>query len=521
MWQLKCNTGYSLFFEWQNSESYIREKYDVYIDGKLYIKDKTTNIFSIFQDTCGEIEVTVKSKIIEYQQVVILKDNNYYINIGHYLTENDLTKDVTAKIQAIISSAPPNATIFIPKGRYKITSIFLKSDLKLVFDKNVIFSVSTNIDVFPIIPGIVETKKFEKEWHLSSWEGNPLSTHTSIINGYNLENVSIIGNLRIEANSSFENWWKEPKTLRKAWRPKTVFLNNCTNVIIHGTEIYNSPSWTIHPYYCQNIKLLDIYINNPSDSPNTDGINPESCENIEINGCVFDLGDDCIAIKSGKVYMAQKHYQPSKNIKITNCQMLRGHGAVVIGSEISCGVYDIYVDKCLFKQTDRGLRIKTRRGRGNKAIIDGINFKNIVMEDVKAPITINSFYCCDPDGYSDYVSTFAKQPVDERTPTLGKFNFSNIHCSGIEQVACIGYGLCEQPIEEIIVENSMFSFAANAQIGEPIMCREDVSMKRQVFVLMNVKSFIMVNNKIKAGAKEYAKYTNVINVKEKNNECCK
>src|SRR5699024_10394172 len=165
------------------------------------------------------------------------------------------------------------------------------------------------------------------------------------------------------------------KTKKAAWRPRTVFLINCDNVLIQGLSIKNSPSWTVHPYFSKNLKFIDLKIENPKDSPNTDGLNPESCENVEIIGVDFSVGDDCIAIKSGKLYMGRKRKTPSKNIIIRNCYMHDGHGAVVIGSEMSGGVHEVKVEACIFEKTDRGLRIKTRRGRGEQGRIDQITFK--------------------------------------------------------------------------------------------------------------------------------------------------
>lgn len=102
----------------------------------------------------------------------------------------------------------------------------------------------------------------------------------------------------------------------------------------------------------------------PKNSPNTDGCDPESCENVDILGVYFSVGDDCIAIKSGKIYMGRTYKTPSSGFNIRNCSMNFGHGAVVLGSEMSGGIRDIKVSQCIFNQTDRGLRIKTRRGRG-------------------------------------------------------------------------------------------------------------------------------------------------------------
>ena len=204
---------------------------------------------------------------------------------------------------------------------------------------------------------------------------------------------------------------------------------------------------------------------NPKNSPNTDGCDPESCKNVDIIGVYFSVGDDCIAIKSGKIYMGRKHKKPSDNFNIRNCSMNFGHGAIVLGSEMSGGIKNIKVSRCLFNQTDRGLRIKTRRGRGKDAIIDGIVFENIKMTEVLTPLVINMFYYCDPDGHTEYVYTKEKLPVDDRTPYLGSFTFKDIDCYDVNVAAGTFFGLPEQPINSINIENMKFHYAENPQSG--------------------------------------------------------
>ncbi len=521
MWLLKYNTWYSLFYENVEANSYFRESYDVYVDDKLVIKDNTTNTFSLYFSKLGTINVKVISNELEYREQVVLKDDNYFIDVSNYLQDTDYRFNLTSKLQAIIHSAPRQSTIYFPKAQYKITNLFLKSDLKIVFENDVMFDVETNPNLFPIIPDLVENKSFSKEEVLSTWEGNPQYGYASIFSGFDLENVEIIGKGLIKANSNSDNWWHEPKTFKRAWRPKTIYLKNCSNVIVHGLSIFNSPSWTVHPFYSDNLKFLDMYINNSKESPNTDGINPESCSNVEINGCYFNLGDDCIAIKSGKVYMSKNHYKPSSKIQILNCRMEHGHGAIVLGSEIACGVNSLEIKNCFFNDTDRGLRVKTRRGRGEKSVIDDVLFKNITMKDVRAPITINSFYKCDPDGESDYVASEKPIAPKEEVPILGNFYFENLSCSNVHQVICMAYGLPEAPIKKIEVTNSTFAFAKSAEIGIPLMMRNEIEQVNTLFNLLNVDCFVVNNNKFSSGRKLKKSFTNVNVVRDENNEYCK
>ena len=200
--------------------------------------------------------------------------------------------------------------------------------------------------------------------------------------------------------------------------------------------------------------------------------------------------------------MGAKYKKPSENFNIRNCSMNFGHGAVVLGSEMAGGIKDIKVSKCIFNETDRGLRIKTRRGRGKDAIIDGITFENIKMDNVLTPLVINMFYFCDPDGKTEYVWSKEKLPVDDRTPYLGKFTFKHIDCQNVNCAAGAFYGLPEQPIGEINFNDVHFTYADNPQAGKPAMMSfaEDIKGKGLLFnyvkkVNMKDVTFTKLNDK--------------------------
>ena len=172
-----------------------------------------------------------------------------------------------------------------------------------------------------------------------------------------------------------------------------------------------------------------------------------------------------------------------------------GHGAIVLGSEMSGGIKDITISQCLFNQTDRGLRIKTRRGRGKDAIIDGITFENIEMDDVLTPLVINMFYFCDPDGHTEYVYSKEKLPVDERTPYLGTFKFKDINCKNVNVAAGTFYGLPEQPIKSIDLENINFNYSDNPKEGIPAMMDGLDPMKGKGLIFSYVDEVTMKNVK--------------------------
>ena len=162
--------------------------------------------------------------------------------------------------------------------------------------------------------------------------------------------------------------------------------------------------------------------------------------------------------------------QSASNHVIRNCLMEFGHGAVTLGSETACGVKDLSVTRCLFSHTDRGLRIKTRRGRGKDCHITGIVFENILMDQVITPVVINMWYnCCDPDRFSDYVKCRTPLPVDDRTPRLGSFTFRDIDCTGAHAAACFIDGLPEAPIDQVTFQRVRIRFDENARPFTPAM----------------------------------------------------
>ena len=297
----------------------------------------------------------------------------------------------------------------------------------------------------------------------------------------------------IDGRAGESDWWENAKVMRGAFRPRLIFLNNCKNITVQGINLKNSPSWTVHPYFSSDLMFLDLNLQNPSDLPNTDGIDPESCKNVIIAGVKFSLGDDCIAIKSGKIYMGRKYKVPCEKLKVYQCFMEAGHGAVTIGSEMAAGVYNVEVKDCIFLATDRGLRIKTRRGRGKDAVIDGVVFDNIQMKHVKTPFVVNCFYFCDPDGKTTYVQSKEKYPVDDRTPNIKSLIFKNIVSEDCHVAAAYFYGLPEQKIEEIVMENITVTYTDQPEADVPAMTCDIEPCTKQGIFAANVKKLTLKN----------------------------
>lgn len=214
---------------------------------------------------------------------------------------------------------------------------------------------------------------------------------------------------------------------------------------------------------------------------------------MEITGLHFSLGDDCIAVKSGKIYMGRRYKTPSENIEIRQCLMENGHGAVTVGSEVGAGVKAVRVRDCLFRHTDRGLRVKTRRGRGKDSVLSDISFQHIVMDHVMTPFVVNSFYFCDPDGKTEYVQCREALPADERTPEIQNLSFTDIKAANCHAAASFLCGLPEQKIRKIELRNVDISFAEQAREGVPAMMEGVSACSRQGFTVMNVDTLVCEN----------------------------
>ncbi len=415
------------------------------------------------------------------------------LNVREFGAKGDGIQDDTLFIQAAIMACPKEGRVLVPRGNYQITSLFLKSDLNLELAEGAVLQANTDRNSFPKLPGLIESYNEKEEYNLGTWEGNPLTMYSGIITGIGAENVLLYGQGTIDGRAQLSDWWVNAKQMRGAFRPRLLYLNHCKNVTVQGLKFTNSPAWNIHPYFSRDLTFVDLTVENPQDSPNTDGLDPESCKNVLIAGSHFSLGDDCIAIKSGKIYMGSKYKTPCENITIRQCFMENGHGAVTIGSEMAGGVNSVTVQDCIFRDTDRGLRIKTRRGRGKDAVINKISFEHIRMEDVLTPLVINSFYFCDPDGKTQYVQTREPLPVDERTPEIKSLTFQDIDCKNCHVAAAYFLGLPEKKIEEISLKNCAFRFADEAKSDVPDMTGGLEPCSKMGIFASNVKKLILEN----------------------------
>ena len=467
---------------------YTRDAYTLSIGGRE-IKDNRSvvTVFGLEPDTLYDVKVTFDS----YKEPTETLDfktehESMTLNVRDFGAYGDGGHDDTAFIMAAIMCAPKDGRVLIPEGNYKHRGIYLKSDMRIELAKGATLSLMKDRLEIPRFPAHLEGSNGHDGYFLGTWEGEPQPMFNASVSAIGVKNSCIYGEGVMDGCASKEDWWLNPKEIRVACRPRMFFTKDSENVALQGITIKNSPAWTVHPFFSKNVGFYNLFLNNPWDSPNTDGIDPESCDGVEIAGVHFSLGDDCIAVKSGKIEMGRTYKTPCRNIHIYGCLMEDGHGAVTVGSEAAAGVSELVVERCTFNRTDRGLRVKTRRGRGKDSVMDNIIFRDIEMDGVITPFVVNSFYYCDKDGKTDYVQDRNPLPVDERTPVIKRLVFERIHAVNSHYAAGWIEGLPEQPIEEIVLRDISVSFAEDAKKGVPAMANFVPECCREGFIIKNV-----------------------------------
>ena len=365
-------------------------------------------------------------------------------NVRDYGALGDGHHKDTGSLQRAIEDCAKHGggNVFLPAGRYLTGAISLRSHITFEVGPGAVILGSEDPEDYPLRENPYTGRKYL----------------SSLIYADGVEDVTVTGRGTIDGQGAI--WWKRqwfaspkknmpqaktPEDFAEAkkianGRPKLIEIVRGKDVVIEHLHLVNSPSWTVHPLLCEFVRVDGITIENPVPSPNTDGINPESCRNVQIVNCRIDVGDDCVTLKSGMDDAGRKMGRPDENITITNCVMLKGHGGVSIGSEMSGGVRNVVVSNCVFQGTDAGIRIKSQRGRGN--VVEGVTASNIVMQDVRSAFTITNFYH-GSDGPDDVVR------VSEGTPRFRDFQFSNITVRGSQTAGEIT-GLREMPIEDVL-----------------------------------------------------------------------
>jgi polygalacturonase len=330
--------------------------------------------------------------------------------ITKYGAVGDGQASCTEAIRRAIAActAAGGGRVVVPEGRFLTGAIRLESNVNLHLADTATLAFTDDVRQYPRV--------------FTRWEGVELMNISPFIYAFEAENLAITGRGTLDGQAGEDRWWHwrrpgpgTPGRDRAArnrliemqakgvpvaqrvfgdqdyLRPNFVQPYRSRNILIEGLTIVNSPMWEIHPVLCQGVTVRNVTVR--SHGPNNDGCNPESCRNVLIEGCTFDTGDDCIALKSGRNDDGRRLNVPVENVVIRNCTMKDGHGGVVIGSEISGGARNIFAEHCRMDspQLDRALRIKTNSVRGG--VIEHVYMREVTIGQVaEAVVTINFFY---------------------------------------------------------------------------------------------------------------------------------
>jgi polygalacturonase len=396
-----------------------------------------------------------------------------YINIEQIAGETGEEENYTSIFQKAfrICKKQGGGTVYVPPGKYLTGPIEMISNTNLHIDAGAELVFSNDLNDFTLIQ--------------SRWEGHVRDSYFPLIYGKNLENVSVTGRGILNGQGAW--WWKKHKNKTLKYpRPRFISFDSCERILIEGIKLIDSPSWTVNPVKSQNITIHNISIKNPADSPNTDGINPDSCSEVRISDCHVDVGDDCITIKSGVESNAERI--ACRNISITNCTLVHGHGGVVIGSEMSGSIQNVVISNCIFYQTDRGVRIKSRRGRGG--VVEDIRINNLIMDEVMCPIVLNLYYFCGEGGKDKKVWDPAPYPLDDSTPEIRRISLTGITARNVTAAAMFLYGLPESPLSELFFRDIRIHMKEGGAPDYPAMMNRIEPMSQKGIFASYVKDSV-------------------------------
>lgn len=401
--------------------------------------------------------------ILENIQPPVFPDRDF--KVTDYGAKGNGDTNCTDAFQKAIAAcnAAGGGRVVVPEGIYLTGAIHLKSNVNLYLAKDAVISFfTTPEDYLPVV--------------YTRFEGTECMNYSPLVYAYEQENIALTGEGTLDGNGSITNWWRWKWTQKPdvtalcaqgdsqvpvkdrvfgaghKLRPNMIQPYRCKNILIEGVTIKNSPMWHIHPVLSQNITVKNVTV--VGHGPNNDGCDPESCQNVLIEGCFFDTGDDCIAIKSGRNTDGRRVNVPSENLVVRDCTMKDGHGGVVIGSEISGSARNVFVEDCLMDSPnlERGLRIKTNSVRGG--VVENVFMRNVTMPQVKeAALRINYFYQEGDKG--------------DFPPTVRNVFMTNVH-SFKSKYPWLIQGYEHNPIQNVVLTDCLFENTEKEGVAEGI-----------------------------------------------------
>lgn len=430
--------------------------------------------------------------ILDQIQAPTFPDRDFLITAFGAVGDGETLNTEAIRDAIAACAAAGGGRVVVPSGVFLTGAVHLKSNVNLhLAEEDSILKFSRNPqDYLPVV--------------FTRWEGVELYNYSPFVYAFEQENIAITGNGTLDGNADSEHWWPwKGRWTRRSWeigpdieedarrrlirmgesgvpverrvfgeghflRPKFVQFYRCKNILLDGITIIDSPMWVIHPVLSENITIANVTVR--SHGPNSDGCNPESSRNVLIRDSYFDTGDDCIAIKSGRGADGRRVNVPSENIVVQRTTMRDGHGAVVLGSEISGSVRNVFVEDCKMDspRLQRILRVKTNSNRGG--VLENFFVRNLKVGNVRmailhidfnyeggdfgrfTPVVRNIFIDNVTSEQSDrvmYIHAYERSPVSNVHITNSTFN-------GVRREDQINFA------EDILVQNSFVN-------GEPMV----------------------------------------------------
>jgi polygalacturonase len=360
----------------------------------------------------------------------------------------------------------------------------MRSNIHLTLECGALVRFSTRFDDYhPVV--------------FTRWEGVECYNYSPLIYAIDCENIAVSGEGTF--NGQGEAWWhwkqlQHPAaqelydaefkgtpvskrvfgTESAALRPQFFQTVRCRNVLVESITFINGPMWTMHPVYCEDVIIRNVTVK--TSGPNGDGLNPDSCRNVLVEGCSFHTGDDCIAINSGMNEDGWRVGVPCENIHIRDCTMSEGHGAISIGSGMSGGVRNLYAHDCRVTGGDQGIRLKSMRGRGG--FIENVLFENFHLSNLRLEaILLNMFY-----------GAPSAKSASQTPPAFRDIHIKNVTCESASSAIVIR-GLPEQSIERVTIED------VDITSIEGISCQNAVDlMLKKVTVQAEKEPFLDISN---------------------------
>ncbi|QNN22729.1 glycoside hydrolase family 28 protein [Planctomycetales bacterium ZRK34] len=366
-------------------------------------------------------------------------------NIRDYGAELGGEKMCTEAIAKAIDACAKagGGRVLVPEGDWLTGPIHLQSNVNLHLADGAVVRFSQKFeDYLPVV--------------LIQRGGVRCYNYSPLIYARDCENIAVTGEGDATLDGQGKVWWpwkkKQPGmkwllsdeggkapleervfgTPEQGVRPPFVQFYSCRNVLLEGFTITNTPSWTLHPVYCENVIVRRLNVLTYG-AYNGDGIDPDSCRNMLIEYCYFDSGDDCVVLKAGRNHDAWAVGIPCENIVIRHCAMRHGHGAMTIGSEMSAGVRNVLAHDLIVNGTQRAIYVKTQPGRGG--IVENIHVRDVDILGV--------------GGQAIYLNTrYTSGNPDSRLPILRNIHINNVRCEKAKRAIKI-LGLSEQWIENV------------------------------------------------------------------------